>query len=260
MAVKLNYNISGNGELVVVLHGLFGSSRNWQTMAKQLATDFQVMTVDLRNHGNSQHAPEMNYPEMADDVHQLIAEHTSEPVTLVGHSMGGKVAMYQSLISPHTVSKLLVLDIAPIEYYHRYGKLFNAMQNLPLDTIKNRNEAEALFSREIDDPLLYRFLLQNLARSESGFYWKINLPVLQENIETINHFPDIEAGTTFDQPSLFLGGARSEFITPDSHAKIFSLFPNARIDLIENAGHMLHVEESGTVLEKIREFISTTDA
>ncbi len=257
MTIDLNYNLSGSGELIVILHGLFGSSRNWQTLARQLSNDYQVMTVDLRNHGSSGHASTMTYPEMADDVHHLIEKYTADPVILIGHSMGGKVAMMQSLQNPDTINKLMVLDIAPVSYAHRYGKIFHAMNNLPLNNIKNRNEAEIIFSEWITDSLLRSFLLQNLVRNESGFTWRINLPVIQNSIEQISSFPEMANDRVFKRPVLFLGGEKSDFILPNHHEKVYSLFPDASIEQVKNAGHMLHVEETAVVLQKTRDFLES---
>jgi len=258
MPVKLHYSTLGTGKPVIILHGLFGSSRNWQSVAKALAGEYRVITPDLRNHGQSEHADSMTYTEMAEDVLALIRDQSLEKVSLVGHSMGGKVAMLSALLnSPSLIEKLAVLDIAPVSYEHRYGKLFEAMHNLPLDRIKNRNEAEKILNDQINDIFLTQFLLQNLVKSEKGFEWRFNLRAIQDNIETISSFPEIEPNTKYDKPALFLGGATSHFIQPQYHDDIRKYFPNADIELIENAGHMLHIEQPEVVVDKIRNFLGT---
>lgn len=256
MTFRLHYNIHGEGIPVIILHGLFGSSRNWQTAAKTLSEDYQVITPDLRNHGQSFHAQSMTYTEMAEDILELIKTNSLDNVCLIGHSMGGKVAMINALLHSHVIDKLAVLDIAPVSYEHRYGKLFQAMHNLPLDQIKNRNEAGEILNDQINDLFLTQFLLQNLVRTEDGFEWRINLPAIQSNIESISSFPDIPTETRYNKPALFLGGENSHFVQPEYHGEIKKHFPNAEIELIENAGHMLHIEKPEVVVERIRQFIN----
>ena len=256
MPVKLHYNIFGEGKPVIVLHGLFGSSRNWQSVAKTLSENFQIITPDLRNHGQSFHAESMSYTEMAEDVLELIKINSLDNVSLIGHSMGGKVAMINALLHSHVIDKLAVLDIAPVSYEHRYGKLFQAMQNLPLDQIKNRNEAEEILNDQINDLFLTQFLLQNMVRAEDGFKWRINLPAIQSNIESISSFPDMGNDKQYDKPALFLGGKNSHFVQPEYHDEIKKHFPNAEIELIENTGHLLHIEQPEVVVERIRQFIN----
>ncbi len=256
MTVKLHYNIAGKGNPIIILHGLFGSSRNWQSAAKILAEEYQVITPDLRNHGQSFHAQSMTYTEMAEDILELIKTNSLDNVCLVGHSMGGKVAMMNALLHSHFIDRLAVLDIAPVSYEHRYGKLFQAMQNLPLDQIKNRNNAEEILNDQINDQFLTQFLLQNLVRAEDGFEWRINLPAIQSNIESISSFPDMGNDKQYDKPALFLGGENSHFVQPEYHGEIKKHFPNAEIELLPDAGHMLHIEQPEVVVDKIRQFIN----
>jgi len=256
MAVKLHYKILGKGQPIMILHGLFGSSRNWQSIAKVLAENYRVITLDLRNHGQSGHAESMTYTEMAEDVLGLIKELSLENLFLMGHSMGGKVAMVIALLHPLLIEKLVVLDIAPVSYEHRYGKLFQAMQDLPLDQVKNRIEAGTILNNQINDTFLSDFLLQNLNRADNGFQWRLNLPAILDNIEFISGFPDIGPDTQYSRPALFLGGKNSHFIQAEYHNVIRDYFPRASIELIENAGHMLHIEQPEVLVERIRQFIS----
>ena len=256
MPVRLHYNVFGDGEPIVILHGLFGSSRNWQSIAKILSEDYRVITPDLRNHGRSAHTDTMNYSEMAEDVLDLMDDLSLDNVSLIGHSMGGKVAMVFALLHPALVKHLLVLDIAPVTYEHRYGKLFQAMQNLLLDPINNRNAAEKLLNDQINDTFLSQFLLQNLVRDKNGFQWRLNLPAIRNNMVLISGFPDSGIDLTYNKPALFLGGKNSHFIEPVYHGEINRYFPNANIELIGNAGHMLHIEQPEVVIERIRRFIN----
>jgi pimeloyl-ACP methyl ester carboxylesterase len=257
MPASLHYNISGRGDAVIILHGLFGSSRNWQSAARILAEDFQVITPDLRNHGQSFHTASMTYQEMAEDIVRLLDDLSLAKTVLIGHSMGGKVAMVNALLHTHRIEKLAVLDIAPVSYEHRYGKLFQAMYNLPLDRIRNRSEAEEILDRQINDIFLTRFLLQNLVRSDNGFEWRINLPAIQENIEKISTFPEPGNAGVFDNPVLFLGGENSHFIQPVHRETIRRFFPQAEIEYIENAGHMLHIEQPDKTVSKLRKFLES---
>jgi len=254
--VQLHHRHNGEGRPVIVLHGLFGSSRNWYSMTKKLSEHCRVITVDLRNHGLSAHTDTMNYPEMADDVLALAEQLGLSTYSVIGHSMGGKVAMHMALSRPGVIDNLVVLDIAPVEYRHRYGKIFTAMKQLPLHTIKNRDEAETLFCPTIGDRNLCRFLLQNLVRTGNGFTWRINLPVLENNIDRIADFPEFPPSQRFDGPSLFLGGSQSDFIVNDHLPVIRQLFPSADIQWLEQAGHMLHVEQPDAVFDKIIQFIN----
>ena len=257
MSVKLHYNIFGKGYPLVIMHGLFGSSRNWQSVAKTLAENYQVITPDLRNHGMSDHADSMTYAEMAEDIQQLLDELSLEHITLMGHSMGGKVAMINALLYADKIDKLIALDIAPVDYQHKYGKIFYVMQNLLLDKIKNRNEAEEILNKQLDDVFLSRFLLQNLIRTDDRFQWRINLPAIQDNIDIIRSFPELDDDQEFDKPALFLGGENSHFIQAEHQQAILRYFPKADVDHIKNAGHMLHIEQPQSVLDRLRLFLQT---
>lgn len=216
-----------------------------------------VITADLRNHGQSSHTISMTYPEMAADILQLIGELSLESVFLIGHSMGGKVAMMTALDFPEAIEKLIVLDVAPVRYEHGYGKLFDLMENLPINKIKNRNEAYDFLNREINDPLLSQFLLQNLVRGIQGFQWRINLANIKSNIERITDFPSLKADNRYEKPVLFLSGERSEFIRKEHHKIIHTYFPMADIRIMADAGHMLHAEQPDRVAAVITEYLHT---
>ena len=257
MPVSLHYNDFGKGKPVIILHGLFGSSRNWKGIATLLASEFRVITVDLRNHGQSGYADSMTYREMAEDVYHLICQLSVKSPTLIGHSMGGKVAMMAALEFQRHIKNLIVLDIAPVNYGHKYGKIFAAINSLQLDQVTCRNEAENIINRTINDLKLTRFVLQNLMRSDTGYQWRINVPKIEENIDLINKFPKNIDNLKWDNPALFLGGQNSSFIQLQFTGAILELFPAAEIELIENAGHMLHIEQPVMVADKIRRFINT---
>jgi len=256
MPAKLHYNIQGEGQAVIVLHGLFGSMKNWRSIAKQLAENYKVISVDLRNHGQSEQTDSMTYHDMAGDIYELIKTLELDDVAIIGHSMGGKVAMVTALQYKNIINKLIVIDIAPVPYAHAYEKLFLAMGKLPLNKIKNRNEAEQLLDAEINDRWLTQFLLQNLIRDDKGFKWQLNLLAIRLNIDHISQFPQIDDGVQFNLPTLFLGGAESDFIREEYHETVYGYFPQAQIRMIDNAGHMLHIEQPSIVLESIKAILS----
>jgi Predicted hydrolases or acyltransferases (alpha/beta hydrolase superfamily) len=255
MPVKLHYNITGEGRPVIILHGLFGSSRNWRSLAGKIGRTHRVITIDLRNHGQSGRSPSMTYLEMAGDILSFIVDHALDNVVLMGHSMGGKVAMVCTLLQPLLIAKLLVLDIAPVSYAHRYGKLFYALQNLPLHEIKNRNQAEQKLNELINDPRLSRFLIQNLIKSKTGYQWRLDISTIRNNIKQIGSFPELDSGMRYDRPALFMGGAESHFLQPVHHHAIRKYFPGANIELLEKAGHLLHFEQPLKVLDRITLFL-----
>ena len=253
MSLTLHFREQGKGTPVIILHGLFGSATNWQTMARHLSGQYRVVTPDLRNHGKSGHADSMDYPEMAHDVLDLMDKLEFQSGVLIGHSMGGKVAMQFALEQPERVDKLVILDISPVHYTHRYGKIFDAMKNLPLENVKNRSDIEARFCPLIGNRMLCQFLLQNLVRGDNGYYWRIHLEALENNMESIADFPGTNA--VYTGPGLFLGGKLSEFIRTEHLPVIRKWFPAADVQWIENAGHMLHVEQPQALLDEILKFL-----
>ena len=258
MPVKLNYTIFGDGQPVIILHGLLGSSGNWTPIAKKLAPAYQVITVDLRNHGDSEHNETMTYEAMADDVEHLIESLCLKETVMIGHSLGGKVAMTSALRVPGLFSALIVLDIAPIRYRHQFDVPIDAMGAIDVETITSRREADQKLAPAIPDAELRRFLLQNLAHDEKGFHWRVNLASIKANREFINGFPLGLHEGKYPGPALFLAGADSEFINHDVEPDLVRYFPAATIASIENAGHWLHVDQPAVVLEKIRVFIAKT--
>ncbi len=256
MPAKLHYSIQGEGQAVIILHGLFGSKKNWRSIVKQLSNYYKIISVDLRNHGQSEHTDSMTYFDMAEDIYTLIKTLRLNDVSIIGHSMGGKVAMVTSLQYENLIKELIVVDIAPVKYVHAYEKLFLAMGNLPLKNIKNRNEAEKLLDAQINDRWLTQFLLQNLIRDSQIFQWQLNLQAIKLNIAHISQFPEIDDGVQFNLPTLFLGGTESDFIREEYHETVYGYFPQAQIRMIDNAGHMLHIEQPSIVLESIKAILS----
>ena len=245
--MELNYNSFGQGDAIVILHGLFGALDNWQTIAKQLAEQYTVYIVDHRTYGRSPHRDEMNYRLMAEDLKEFMESHWMYKAHIVGHSMGGKTAMQFALEYPDMVDKLVVIDIAPKKYEDGHTDIFEALMGLDLEKMESRDEADDLLRKSIKDYGVRQFLLKNLSRSRNGgFQWKLNLPVIYD------HYPDILAATTGDRPfegrALFVKGSLSPYIQPEDEAKILELFPNARIETVTNAGHWVHAEAPAALL------------
>jgi len=252
--MELNYKRIGSGQPLVILHGLFGSLDNWQRLAKQFAVaDLDVISVDLRNHGKSPHSDLFNLRVMADDVRDLVVSLSLENIVLLGHSMGGKVAMTVAANYPELLSKLIVVDIAPKEYPSGHQLYFDAMQQLDIAGLSSRKEADTAFSLHIDNVAIRQFLLKNLQREESGFSWKFNLDVIQDNYTEI--LKEIELQEKFNNDTLFLRGDNSGYIKDEDLTKILSKFPKAELETIANSGHWIHAEQPRDFYEKVQSFI-----
>lgn len=244
--MQLNYRITGEADSppVIILHGLLGSSRNWTTVARHLAQSHQVFTLDLRNHGKSPHAPEMDFPVLASDLLELMEAHDLAQAHLIGHSLGGKVAMRFAVNHPERVSSLVVVDIAPRQYGLHFQKDFAAMRALDLGSIKNRKQADDALAESVGDWGQRQFLLTNLQRdSEGTYYWAANIDVLAESLPTIREDP-LSARERFDGPVLFLYGEKSNFVRPEDHTRIVEAFPQAHIQAVPDAGHNVHAENT----------------
>lgn len=243
----------GAGSPVMILHGLFGFSDNWQTIAKGLADTHLVVTPDLRNHGRSPHVNTHSYPEMAEDLRVFMEEKWMFHAAVVGHSMGGKVAMQLALTHPDMVEKLVVVDMEPSQADDNHSDIIDALLGLDLSKMTERSEAEVYLSERISDFGTRQFLLKNITREDNGkFTWKMNLPVLWK------HYQDILAAVTgapFEKPTLFVRGSRSNYVKDSEWEKAKLLFPNAQLVTIEGAGHWVHADKPKELLEVLRAFL-----
>ncbi|HEX2855428.1 MAG TPA: alpha/beta fold hydrolase [Opitutaceae bacterium] len=230
---------------LVILHGMLGSSRNWQTAGRDLSTRFHVFAVDLRNHGGSPHAEDMGYPAMVEDVLAWLDAQGLPRVTLMGHSMGGKIAMLLACRHAERVARLMVVDIAPKDYFwvaHRAE--FAAMNELDLTHLKSRGEAELRFEARVGDWAMRKFLTTNLERApepETGWRWTVNLPALTAALSALEKNP-LSTGDRFAGPSLFIAGGKSRYVEPGDWARVLRHFPAARLETIADAGHNPHME------------------
>lgn len=251
--MELFYREFGQGSPVLILHGLFGFSDNWQTIAKGLAAQHLVVTPDLRNHGRSPHTDTHTYPEMAEDIRVFMETQWMFSAALVGHSMGGKVAMQLALDHPDMVEKLVVVDMAPGQATDNHADIFRALLDLDISKITTRQEAEAILGRRISDSGTLQFLLKNMTRKADGSYsWKMNLPVLWQA------YSDILApvqGEPFDKPTLFIRGSRSDYVQDSDLPGIRKLFPQAEVISIEDAGHWVHADKPAELLAVLKRFL-----
>ncbi|TFV67892.1 UNVERIFIED_ORG: alpha/beta fold hydrolase [Bacillus sp. AZ43] len=263
------------GPRVVFVHGLFGQGKNWTTIAKGLADGHRVTLVDLPNHGHSPWTDRVDYLDMA----ELLAaelESFGEPVTLVGHSMGGKVAMQLALRRPELLRALVVVDIAPVEYPLQGGRtddpdeeaspfaaFIAAMRAMDLDTLTSRQDADAALAEAVPSRMVRSFLLQSLVREglgdDGGWRWRLNLELLERDLGELRGFPDPPPGATFDGPVLWIAGANSTYVLDEDRPHMDALFPATRLVRIKNAGHWVHSEQPEVFLETLRRFLERVE-
>lgn len=247
----------GSGRPVVILHGLFGSARNWASIAKRLAATHHVYALDLRNHGASPWAETMRYSEMAEDVRAFLRDRGLDgTATLLGHSLGGKVAMVTALRHPDDVARLVVVDVAPVAYPMTLLPYVRAMRTVDLDAMTRRSEVEPALSKAVPDPAVRLFLLQNLVVEDGRLKWRLNLPVIEREMPELSGFPEFPAGTVYTGPTLFVAGERSDYIRPEHRVAIERLFPNAGLATVPDAGHWVHAERPEAFLETLRPFLT----
>lgn len=252
--MKLFFKEYGQGRAVILLHGLFGSSDNWHYISMQLSQQFHVFVPDQRNHGQSPHSDEMNYPVMADDVNEFMESHHVDSAVLVGHSLGGKAAMQFALQFPGRVEKLVVEDMAPRAYPSVYENYMEVLLRLDLARYQTRQQMEEALAPEIADLTLRRFLLKNLGRSPEGqFFWKINLPGLAKNAARLRE--PIVSDRPFEKPTLFVRGGKSDYIRPGDEPGIRKLFPRAQVETLPSAGHWVHSEKPEEFMRAILRFL-----
>jgi esterase len=243
---------------LVILHGMLGSSRNWQTVGRDLAAKFHVFALDLRNHGGSPHAEEMTYAAMMEDVMGWLDAHELKRVTLLGHSMGGKVAMLLASRHPERVERLIVVDIAPKDYFwvaHRAE--FAAMNELDLAHLQSRAEAELRFEARVSDWAMRKFLATNLERAAegNGWRWVVNLPALTAALPLLEKNP-LEPGDRFMGPALFLTGGKSNYVQPADRSAVGQHFPAVQWAVLPESGHNPHIEARESFVASVLRFTS----
>lgn len=250
----LNALTAGAGLPVLLLHGLFGTAKNLGQIARALATRAKVVSLDLRNHGDSPHAAAMDYVAMAGDVADTCAEAGITRAAIIGHSMGGKVAMTLALTRPALVERLAVMDIAPVSYQHGFDAYVQAMQSIALTPTLTRHQAEAALAGAVPELPLRQFLLNNLILG-SVPRWRIGLGEIAAAMPGIMAWANPPGAVPFTGPTLFLNGGNSRYVRPEADAPIARLFPNALRETIAGAGHWLHAEQPGAVIAALQAFL-----
>jgi pimeloyl-ACP methyl ester carboxylesterase len=263
------------GPRVVFVHGLFGQGKNWTTIAKGLAENHRVTLLDLPNHGHSPWTERVDYLDMAELVAEEL-ESSGEPVTLVGHSMGGKVAMQLALRRPELLRALVVVDIAPVEYPLQGGRtddadeeaspfeeFIAAMRAVDLESLESRADADAALTAAVPSRMVRSFLLQSLVRdgvgADGGWRWRLNLDLLARDLGELRRFPDPPAGATYDGPVLWIAGANSHYVLDRDRPRMDELFPSTRLVRVKNAGHWVHSEQPEVFLETLRRFLAAVE-
>jgi len=254
--MELAFREYGQGDPLIILHGLFGNSDNWATLAKQFGEHYTTFTPDLRNHGQSPHVADMSYEEMAEDVRYFMEGQWVHHAYLMGHSMGGKVAMQLALNHPELVDKLIIVDMAPRKYPGGHEEIFQTMLDLKPEQIESRKEAEDQIAKRIPEKAIQQFLLKNLLYDQhlKAYKWRINLPAIYEAYPSI--LEEVESGTPFEKPVLFLYGGRSSYVREEDKSDIIKLFPQAKFEEVADAGHWVHAEQPKAVYDAVRRFLS----
>lgn len=251
--MRLNIVEAGQGPPVVLLHGLFGAAQNWGAIQRRLAARHRVLALDLRNHGSSPRDAVMDYPAMAADVAETIAGVTAAPAAVVGHSMGGKVAMALALAEPQLVSRLVVADIAPVTYPPVLRAYVEAMQAITLRPGLSRRDADASLADTIPEPGIRAFLVQNLRLQDDPPSWRLALDEIAEAMPALEDFPEFQA--RYDGPVLVIAGERSGYIRPAHEPRFHALFPAARFVTVPGAGHWVHAENPAGFLGLLEPFL-----
>ncbi|MBS7791433.1 alpha/beta fold hydrolase [Roseococcus sp. SDR] len=251
--MRLNVIEMGEGSPVLLLHGLFGAGRNWGAIQKRLAQRHRVLAPDLRNHGESEHAARMDYAAMAEDVAEVIARRGLAPAAVLGHSMGGKVAMALALGQPGMVSRLVVADIAPVRYPPALRGYVAALRALPLAPGLSRRDADAALESAIPEAGIRAFLLQSLDFGGDAPAWKLGLAEIAAAMPDIE---DFSATGRYEGPTLVVAGERSTYIQPEHHALFRSLFPATRFAVVEKAGHWVHADNPHAFLALTEPFLA----
>jgi esterase len=250
--MKMFVRESGQGEPLIILHGLFGSSDNWYSHAKTFAQHHKVYLVDQRNHGQSPHSSDFNYKTLTTDLEDFIDEHSIKHPSILGHSMGGKTAMNFAVKNPDKLKSLIVVDIVPKFYPVHHDHILEGLKAIDLQSNQSRAEVDKQLAVYVEEPDVRQFLLKNLSRKESGFEWKINLMGIEENIEAMGEgmqYPGIFSG-----PALFVKGAKSNYYKPGDEEAIRNFFPNAEFQTLAT-GHWVQAEKPKEFAEAVLTFL-----
>ncbi|MGI1680096.1 MAG: alpha/beta fold hydrolase [Cellvibrionaceae bacterium] len=253
--MRLYFEKSGTGEPLIMLHGMFGSFENLGAIARILQDHFTLYRVDLRNHGRSPHAETMSFPEMANDVFELMENQQLESANILGHSLGGKVAMQLAFDHPEKVKKIVVLDIAPVAYPSHHNAILDGLKNINPASAKSRKEVDEKLKNYVDEPGVRQFILKNLERNETKeFFWRLNVSAVINCYDGLREAVG-DNDSACEKDILFLKGEKSNYIHKKNHEEIFRKFSNAKIETIAEASHWLHAEDPKGVASKVIRFL-----
>ena len=251
--MKLFYRTEGEGRPLLILHGVFGTADNWVTLAKQFGKYRKVYLIDQRNHGMSPHDPEFTYDAMVNDIRLFLMAHDIIKPDILGHSMGGKVAMFFAVKYPDLLNKLIVIDIAPKFYPIHHDVILEGLKAIDIENITTRQEADDELAEYVEDFGIRQFLLKNLKRTHSGFIWKMNLDVIYDNIANVGK--GLLADDRFNHETLFVRGALSHYILDEDIEDIKKHFPKNELITIHGASHWVHAEKPDELSTVIEEFL-----
>ena len=252
--MKLNYKIIGNGEPIIILHGLFGMLDNWMSFANKLANDYAVILVDQRNHGKSGHSDEVGYYYFAQDLFDLLERLKISQAHIMGHSMGGKTAMIFSLTYPNKTKSLISIDMGAHGYYKsNHNAIFDAVLSIDLSQYSRRSQIDRQLEISISDLSTRQFILKNLQRENNGYSWKANFKALHKGYDELR--VEINATTPYFGKTLFVKGELSDYIVKSDFEFIQKIFPNVEFQTIENAGHWIHAQKPNELLSVVRKFL-----
>lgn len=255
MVQELYSKISGQGPPLIILHGLLGTSDNWHSLGVKFAETHTVCLLDLRNHGRSFHAEEFNYEVMAADVMRFMENNWIQSASVIGHSMGGKLAMHLALHEPDLIDRLIVADIGVKDYPPGHLQIFDALMSLDLKQLRDRKAAQEFLDTRINNNEVVMFLMKNLTRDKDGSYhWKMNLPAIIGGYENIMR--GFHHDLRYDKPALFVNGALSNYVEESDHPVILRYFPNASFSTIKGAGHWIHADRPDEFFSICRSFLT----
>lgn len=250
---KLNYKVIGEGDPVIILHGLFGMLDNWQTFGKELAKNYTVYLVDQRDHGRSPKTDEFTYKLLAEDIKALMDEHWICSSRFIGHSMGGRTCMHFAMEYPDMVDQMMIVDMGVKSYTGGHESIIQALQSVPISKVKSRGEVDSLLQKKIQDAGVRMFLLKNLTRNPQGGYeWKMNLALLASSYENIMMGIDPKLRSAVD--CLFVKGGESDYILPEDMDGIKTIFTRAQVETIDFAGHWVHAQRPEELLKMTQNY------
>ncbi len=250
----VNFQQQGSGEHLILIHGLFGSLENLNMVAKVLAQNYCITSLDVRNHGKSFHENNMDYNCLAQDVIKLMDHLNIEQANILGHSMGGKIAMQLALTFPERVKKLIVADIAPVKYPAHHTRIIEGLKAIDLSQVKKRSDADKQLAPYVDNIGVRQFLLRNLATENGQYYFQCSLEYIANGYDQI--MQGYEGDAKFDKPTLFIKGGNSDYIQMEHKAVIDKILPSSSVKIIQNAGHWLHAEKTTAFNKIVSDFLS----